>query len=95
MTQKFRFIGSITEIRPRGPRLTRLGQEFEIEPPEVLSKGGIPALPIEDFEEIFEDVPAEILAQYAQAETRRDPPKVLADALVAASTKLHQLRGGN
>lgn len=94
MTQTFRFIGAITEVKPNGPRLTKLGETFQADPADVFCAGGIPALPVADFDEIFEDVPAETLAQYAHAETRRDPPKNLADAIAAASIKLHQLRGG-
>ena len=90
----FRFIGSITEVHPKGPRLTKLGETFDADPADVLSPGGIPALPAEDFADVFEDVPADMLAQYAHAETRRDPPRILADALLAAGVKLHQLRGG-
>lgn len=91
----FRFIGSITEVHPNGPRLTKLGESFEADPADVLSPGGIPALPADEFNDIFEDVPAELLAQHAYAEARRDPPKLLADALLAAGAKLQRLRGGN
>lgn len=94
MTQAFKFIGAITDVKPSGPRLTKLGEAFQADPADVLCQGGIPALSAADFDEIFEDISPETLAQYAHAETRRDPPKNLADALAAASIKLHQLRGG-
>lgn len=89
----FRFIGARTEVRP-GPTLTKLGQKFEALEADVLTDGGIPALPEADFDDIFEDIPPEMLERYALAETRIDPPAELAAAIKAAAIRLHELRGG-
>ena len=93
MKQKFRFIGARSEMRP-GPTLTRLGETFEADPSDVLTDGGIPAIPTEDFEEIFAAVEPDVLARHAQAEARTNPPQELADALQRAAIRLHELRGG-
>lgn len=90
--KKFQFIGALTTTA--NLRLTKLGEEFEADPDDVFCSGGITAIPEEDFADIFEDVPPEMLKQYEHAETRRDPPKILADALQLAAMRLHELRGG-
>jgi hypothetical protein len=94
MTTKFRYIGALTEIQPRGLRLSKLGEEFEADPADVLAEGGIPALPSETFAEIFSEVPADVLAKHQAAASRVNIPDVLAAALTAAGAKLNELRGG-
>lgn len=93
--QPFRFIGSITEVKPNGPRLSKLGETFEADPADVLSDGGIPALPADLFAEIFEGVDADTMRQFEQVAARASMPPALEAALKTAGAKLQELRGGN
>lgn len=86
--QQFRFIGALTMYG--ATRLNMLGQPFEAPLEDVAVEGGVPALPVETFDEIFT---AEDCKQFGPYNSRISAPAEFEEKMRRAAIALAELRG--